>query len=235
MLSSLNSKEIYFSTDGQCHKINKDDVINVPELSSNQEEVDTKLCLHARHALNSVDRRGEGGGRGAVTARNHSGDDDINVILIAKTIDTPEKVVLDFNKGKYRKLLRLSDIDMTDDTKKCLMGFHAFTGSNYTSAFFRKGKAICWKVLRNSLKFLQTSVTLGDEWMPSESLMNSLEEFVCYLFGSRHLKKINLLRFHLFQKSYKQKEEIITASVSRNIKTALFTELSRRKNMETSR
>ena len=38
--------------------------------------------------------------------------------------------------------------------------------------------------------------------------MNSLEEFVCYLFGSRRLKKINLLRFHLLQKSYKQKEEI---------------------------
>ena len=97
---------------------------------------------------------------------------------------------------------------MTDDGKKCLMGFRAFTGSDYTSAFFRKGKAICWKVLRNNSRFLQTFVTLGDEWMPSESLMNSLEEFVCYLFGSRRLKKINLLRFHLFQKSYKQKKEI---------------------------
>ena len=53
VLSSLNSEEMYFSTDGQCHKINRDDVINVPELSSNQEEADTKLCLHARHALNS--------------------------------------------------------------------------------------------------------------------------------------------------------------------------------------
>ena len=186
VLSSLNSKEIYFSTDGQCHKINRDDVINVPELSSNQEEADTKLCLHARHALNSADRE-------TVIVRNHSGDVDINVILIAKTIDTPERVILDFNKGKYRKLLWLSDIDMTDDEKKCLIGFHAFTGSDYTSAFFRKGKAICWKVLRSNSKFLQTFVTLGDEWMPSESLMNSLEEFVCYLFGSLHLKKINLL------------------------------------------
>ena len=123
VLFSLNSKEIYFSTDGQCHKINRDDVINVPELSSNQEEADTKLCLHARHALNSADR-------GTVIVRNHSGDVDINVILISKTTDTPERVILDFNKGKYRKV------------------------------------------------------------------------------GSRHLKKINLLQFHLFQKSYKQKEEI---------------------------
>ena len=186
VLSSLNSEEIYFSTDGQYHKINRDDVINVPELSSNQEEADTKLCLHARHALNSADR-------GTVIVRNHSGDVDINVILTAKTIDTPERVILDFNKGKYRKLLRLSDIDMTDGGKKCLIGLHAFTGSDYTSAFCHKGKAIYWKVLRNNSRFLQTFVTLGDEWMPSESLMNSLEEFVCYLFGSRRLKKINLL------------------------------------------
>ena len=140
--------------------------------------------------------------------RNHSGDVEINVILIAKTTDTPERVILDFNKGNYRRLLRLSDIDMTDDEKKCLIGFHAFTGSDYTSTFFRKGKAICWEVLHNNSKSLQTFVTLGDEWMPLESLMNSLEKFVCYLFGSRRLKKINLLRFHLFQKSYKQKEEI---------------------------
>ena len=138
MLSSLNSEEICFSTDGQCHKINRDDVINVPELSSNQEEADTKLCLHARHALNSADR-------GTVIVRNHSEDVDINVILIAKTIDTPERVILDFNKGKYRKLLGLSDIDMTDHEKKCLIGFHAFTGSNYTSAFFTKVKPFVGK------------------------------------------------------------------------------------------
>ena len=85
--SSFNSEEIYFSTDGQCNTINRVDVINVPELSSNQEEADTKLCLHARHALNSADR-------GIVIVRNHSGDVDINVILIAKTIDT--------RKGDFR-------------------------------------------------------------------------------------------------------------------------------------
>ena len=67
VLSSLNSEEIYFSTDGQCHKINRDDVINVPELSSDQEEADTKLYLDARHAVNSADR-------GTVIVRNHSGD-----------------------------------------------------------------------------------------------------------------------------------------------------------------
>ena len=83
VLSSLNSEEIYFSTDGQCHKINRDDVINVPELSSNQEEADTKLCLHARHALNSADR-------GTVIVRNHSGDVNINVILIARPL-IPQK------------------------------------------------------------------------------------------------------------------------------------------------
>ena len=117
VLSSLNSEEIYFSTDGQCHKINRDDVINVPELSSNQEEADIKLCLHPRHALNSADR-------GTVIVRNHSGDVDINVILISKTTDTPERVILDFNKNRYQKLLRLSDIDMTDDEKKRLIGLH---------------------------------------------------------------------------------------------------------------
>ena len=198
MLSSLNSKEIYFSTDGQCHKINRDDVINVPELSSNQEEADTKLCLHARHALNSADR-------GPVIVRNHSGDVDINVILKVKTTDTPEKVILDFNKSK---LLWLSDIDMTDDEKKCLIGFHAFMLSWEAIThlhFFAKAKPFVGKfyvTIQSFCKFLLRVVMSA--WMPSESLMNSLEEFVCYmyLFGSHRLKKINLLRIYLFQKSY---------------------------------
>ena len=77
--------------------------------------------------------------------RNHSADVDINVILIANTTDTTEMVILDFNKGKCRKLLRLSEIDLTDDEEKCLIRFHAFTGSDYTSAFFAKSRSFVGK------------------------------------------------------------------------------------------
>ena len=42
---------IYFSTDGICHYITRNNNSIIPELSTNQEEADTKLCLHTLHAL----------------------------------------------------------------------------------------------------------------------------------------------------------------------------------------
>ena len=70
----------------------------VNELSSNQEEADTKICLHAKHALGTEDD-------GHVIIRNHSGDVDINVILLSKINSEEEasRVILDTNKGKIEK------------------------------------------------------------------------------------------------------------------------------------
>ena len=136
--------------------------------------------------------------------RSHSGDVDINVILISKILDNSERVVLDFNKGKHRKVLRLADVEMTDDEKKALTGFHAFTGNDYTSAFFREGKTFCWKLLHNNAKFLQCFIQLGEDWIPSKELLQSLEQFVCHLFGSRRVKDVNALIYHLFQNTCQQ-------------------------------
>ena len=79
ILLKLRSEEIYFSTDGFCHYVTRNNSSIIPELSSNQEEADTKLCLHTLHAL-ATDENGH------VIVRNRSGDVDINAILIAKVI-----------------------------------------------------------------------------------------------------------------------------------------------------
>ena len=50
------------------------DVIH--ELSSNQEEADTKLLLHAKHAFNAHPGK-------AVFVRSPSGDVDINILFLA--------------------------------------------------------------------------------------------------------------------------------------------------------
>ena len=43
--------------------------------------------------------------------------------------------------------------------------------------------------------------------------MRSLEEFVCLLYGSRGVKKIDDLRHQLFQKTYQQNNKIIDLSL----------------------
>ena len=49
MLELPSSGMIYFSLDGVCLKIAKDTVREETQLSSNQEEADTKLLLHNNH------------------------------------------------------------------------------------------------------------------------------------------------------------------------------------------
>ena len=65
-LSLLKCKEMYFSTNGACHKTTEHETVLINELSSDQEKGDTKLCLHTQHALAT-------NGNGIVYVRSHSG------------------------------------------------------------------------------------------------------------------------------------------------------------------
>ena len=77
------------------------DVIH--ELSSNQEEADTKLPLHAKHAFNAHPGK-------AVFVRSPSGDVDINILFLALFPEDAVRIYIDYGTGKSRKVL----IDMPD-------------------------------------------------------------------------------------------------------------------------
>ena len=162
--------------------------------------------MHTLHALAAVEN-------GYVIVRNHSGDVDINVILIAKVIPESSRVILDIRNGKHRKAIKLSDVSLTNDEKAVLIGFHSFTGNDYCSAFFGKGKQTCWKMMIKNPKFLCIFSEFGEDWILREDIMGSLEEFVCLLYGSRRVKKVDDLRHKLFQKTYQQKNKIIDLSL----------------------
>ena len=42
------------------------------------------------------------------------------------------------------------------------------------SAFFTKGKTICWKIMKKNLKFKAASKSLGSDWYLEESIFNNL-------------------------------------------------------------
>ena len=66
-------------------------VAPVDELSSNQEEADTKVILHSRHAISTTE--------GSIILRSSSGDIDIMIIAIS-LIDTSKRVLVDYGNGK---------------------------------------------------------------------------------------------------------------------------------------
>ena len=81
--------------------------------------------------------------------------------------------------------IKLSDIEMSVEKKKGFIGFHAFTGYDCISSFFRKSRAACWKILEENEKFISTFIALGSDWSVAKSVLEDFEEFVCCLYGRR--------------------------------------------------
>ena len=66
---------------------------------------------------------------------------------------------------------------MSIEDKTALIGFHA-NGNDYILVFLKKGKGACWKILLNNLQFWRVFAEVGRTWLPSDNLIQLLEEFV---------------------------------------------------------
>ena len=135
-------QHIYFSKREKCYLITKEGSVFVEKLSSNQEEANTKIALHIKHAALT--------NPGPVVVRSHSGDTDIPVLFIALFADTDQTIYLDNGHGNHRKVLDLESCEMTIPMKKALLGLHAFTGNDYVSAFFKKERKPAGPYCRNT-------------------------------------------------------------------------------------
>ena len=175
VLNMLRCTEMYISIENNCTKLTLSSVTEEIQLSSNQEEADTKILLHCQHVRERYPQKG-------IIVRSLSADIDILVILLGKS--ECQQIYLDSGTGLHRKGIKLSDIEMSTERKRCLIGFHAFTGNDYISSFFRKAKAACWKVLEKNEKFVSTFTALGLDWNLEESMIEDLEEFVSSLWSS---------------------------------------------------
>ena len=203
VLNMLRCTEMYISTENNCMKLTLSSATEETQLSSNQEEADTKILLHCQHARERYPQK-------AVIVRSHSADIDILVIQLGKS--ECQQIYLDSGTGLYRKGIKLSDIEMSTERKRCLIGFHAFTGNDYISSFLRKGKAACWKVLEKNDKFVSTFTALGSDWNLEQSVIEDLEEFVCLLYGRRQ-KEVNSVRNFLFESKYLNQNKSIDISL----------------------
>ena len=203
ILGSLKSEVVYFSSYQKCTLVTKEGTAEVPELTTEQEEADTKVILHAQHVLRNNDS-------GTVIIRSHSGDIDIAILALSHFIDDGARVVLDTNTSTYRKVFRMSDIDLTPAQKTSLIGFHAFTGNDYNSSFFCKGKQTCWKLLECKPKFLDTFSNLGVS--SAETLEADLEEYVALLYGIK-CKSVNEARYILFDRKFTKQNKITDVSL----------------------
>ena len=121
-------------------------------------------------------------------------------------------MILDSNTGKNRKVFKLSSIDLTSAQKTSLIGFHAFTGNDYNSAFFRKAKPTCWKLMEKKQKFVDTFCNLGVADYPSQRVLDELEEYTSLLYGVK-CKEVNEARYTIFERKLSKDKKITDMSV----------------------
>ncbi len=127
--------------DGICRKISFEAIDVIQELSSNQEEADTKLLLHANQALSQDPAK-------AVVVHSPSGDVDINILFLSMFEENSDKIHIDYGTGKNCRILSVGSMDMSRELKTALIGFHAFTGNDHVSSFFKNQRSIAGDLWR---------------------------------------------------------------------------------------
>lgn len=216
-LSILKTNSIILSGDNICHEVRLNGCFRIDYLCSDQEEADTKVVLHALDALSA--------NTGNVAIRSPSGDTDIFVIALG-IVNERSRLKFDYGSGTNRKAIWLDEVEIPSDHCNALIGFHAFTGNDYVSSFFRKGKSLCWKTMIKNNEYLDCFKTLGNQWDVSDELKLTLEKYVCSLYSSSK-KDVNEVRMDIFMKKQKSNNQIVDLSILPPCKSTLTLHIER--------
>ena len=172
----------------------------VPSLSCNHEEADTKLVALVCAA--NV-RQGD-----SVMVRSPSADIDILTLFVSHNFGDIT-IYVDNGTGKNRKIINVTSSELSAREKIALIGLHAFSGNDYVSAFFRKGKCAFWKAMLKQSQFLEAFCHLGKELEVTNDLFKVLEKFICFLYGFPKHEEVNALRRSIFWDKFKKKKQVV--------------------------
>lgn len=179
------------------HAISKDTSSDLCELTTSQEEADTRMFLHAKHPAMSGAKR--------ITLK--ANDTDILVLAIShfSTLQQYglEELFLDFGKTtELRKIIPIHDVAASLGLELCkgLLFFHAFTGCDAVSGFRFKGKKSFWTTWKSNPDISALFSTLSD--CPQDVTnadMESLEKFVVATYNKQsRTHRVNECRLDLF-------------------------------------
>ena len=204
VLEMLRCDELVLWREGECKLLTNIGEKTYDQLLSTQEEADTKIIAHEVKTLRQDTEN-------KVVIRSPSGDTDILVLSAALPYNFKEQVVIDNGSGQSWKCIDLRSLQFSECKYSAMLGLHAFTGNDYLSSFFRKGKGRCWKLMQKYEEFEVCFTKLGSEPNLSEDLFESLEEYtalLCWVIS----KLINEACWKIFEKNHKRHNKIIDLS-----------------------
>ena len=152
---------------------------DVPELQCCQEEADTRLFLHAKHASDA--------GSTVVIVRSPDTDVAVTDCFLASQITA--QLLLHTGTKHRRRYISLSAVAerLGTDVCRALPGFHAFTRCDSTSAFSGRGKKNGFNLpVDGRTRAMQL---LGQDLDESLALVSECEEYVSLLYGRQQTGK----------------------------------------------
>ena len=93
-----------------------------------------------------------------------SGDTSILVLTVSVFYCQKTRMLLDNSSGKERKSVWLGALTLSQQRSTSLIGLHTFSGNDYVSIFFKKGKDQFWKLLEIFEKFHDCFSNVGVEY-----------------------------------------------------------------------
>ena len=121
----------------------------------------------------------------------------------------------------------MADVNVNDEELKTLIGFHAMTGCDYISSFFRKEKPTCWKKMIEKTRFSRGMTQLGDNVDISEEVYDDLEAYICALYGSEGVTNINQLWYSKFKETNDKEKKYVNLTTVPPCRSSLYFHIKR--------
>ena len=191
LLNVLGDKELYVTCEDKCLRMCKSGCSDVPFLHSSQEEADTRIFLHVKHAATRYK-----------TAIIVAEDTDVLILGLAFSGDIPCELFMKYgtqNRTRYINITKLSKI-LGNVACKAMIGLHAYTGCDSVSAFAGKGKVSGLNLMLKNASFQQLFCNFGKEWTLADVNLTTPHEFTCRLNARRsNVSSVNDMRYQLFR------------------------------------
>ena len=188
----MKGREVTLICEGEAYEFTSSDgIVNtnvIQEIESDQEETDTRIILYCLHAKQK--------GYKHVVVR--SPDSDLFFILLSYIHDLDgTNIYFETGKKNKKRLINITELGAHYSKEYCkaLLGLHAFTGCDSTSAFKGKGKVRAMKWMLKDDIILKAAAALGNEWTVSEENITGMERLACRLYGSQRINDVNECRY----------------------------------------
>lgn len=112
--------------------------------------------------------------------------------------------------NQHLDCINCTDLALKLGSKLCqsLPAFHAFTGCDYTAAFYNKGKVKPFKIFSKNERYQTVFASLTDAAdIFIDKKMNTVQEFTASMYGIKNCTKVNDARYRFFLKNYSAKED----------------------------